>query len=94
MLSVQLLMKMKKNTSIVTLVIMAVVTVLLFWTVISGWGPLHTGAMKNIKTGLDLSGGVSITYEAEDENPREIPRRRSFGSNGKAERECKVNRSG
>ena len=25
--------------------------------------------MKNIKTGLDLAGGVSITYQAKDSNP-------------------------
>ena len=61
---------MKKNTSIVTLVIMAVLTVLLAYTVFFGWGnTFHTGAMKNIRTGLDLSGGVSITYEATEAAP-------------------------
>ncbi len=28
-----------------------------------------TGSAKNIKTGLDLAGGVSITYQAKDSNP-------------------------
>lgn len=61
---------MKKKTSIVTLLIMAVVTVLLGYTVIFGWGDVfHTGTMKNIRTGLDLSGGVSITYEAVEAAP-------------------------
>ena len=61
---------MKKKTSILTLVIMAVLTVLLGYTVIFGWGNIfHTGAMKNIRTGLDLSGGVSITYEATEAAP-------------------------
>ena len=61
---------MKKKTSIVTLVIMAVLTVLLAYTVVCGWGNVfHTGAMKNIRTGLDLSGGVSITYEATEAAP-------------------------
>ena len=61
---------MKKKTSILTLVIMAVLTVLLGYTVIFGWGDVfHTGSMKNIRTGLDLSGGVSITYEATEAAP-------------------------
>ena len=61
---------MKKKQSIVTLVIMAVLTVILAYTVIVGWGDVfHTGSMKNIRTGLDLSGGVSITYEATEAAP-------------------------
>ena len=60
---------MKKKQSIAVLLIMAVVTVLLGYTVIFGWGSKHTGSMQNIRTGLDLSGGVSITYEATEANP-------------------------
>ena len=60
---------MKKRSGIITLVAMLVVTVLMSFTAFKGWGPTGTGAMKNIHTGLDLSGGVSITYEAQDENP-------------------------
>ncbi|MCR4752641.1 MAG: protein translocase subunit SecD [Eubacterium sp.] len=60
---------MKKKQGIATLIIMAVLTVLLAYTVFVGWGEHHTGAMKNIKTGLDLSGGVSITYEAVEAAP-------------------------
>ena len=52
---------MKKKQSIIALVLAAIVTVLLGWTMIKGWGPTGTGSMKNINLGLDLSGGVSIT---------------------------------
>ncbi len=60
---------MKKSTSVVVLILIALLTVLLGYTAIVGWGPTGTGAIRNIKTGLDLSGGVSITYEAKEENP-------------------------
>ena len=60
---------MKKKQSIAILLIMAVLTALLAFTVFVGWGPTKTGAMKNIRTGLDLSGGVSITYEATEAAP-------------------------
>ena len=30
---------------------------------------LHTGSARNINLGLDLAGGVSITYQAKDKNP-------------------------
>lgn len=60
---------MKKKQSIMTLIVTALVTILLGYTVIVGWGPTGTGSMKNIRTGLDLSGGVSITYQAKEDNP-------------------------
>ena len=60
---------MKKRTGIITLIVMIVLTVLAVYTAAVGWGPTGTGAAKNIKTGLDLSGGVSITYESDDANP-------------------------
>ena len=60
---------MKKKQSIIALVLAAIVTVLLGWTMIKGWGPTGTGSMKNINLGLDLSGGVSITYQAVKDNP-------------------------
>ena len=60
---------MKKKQSIAVLLIMAVLTVLLGFSVLAGWGEAKTGAMKNIRTGLDLSGGVSITYEATEAAP-------------------------
>ncbi|MEE8886753.1 MAG: protein translocase subunit SecD [Eubacteriales bacterium] len=60
---------MNKKQSIAVLIVMAIVTVLLGYTVLVGWGEHKTGYMGNIRTGLDLSGGVSITYEATESNP-------------------------
>ena len=60
---------MKKRNGIITFIALVVVTVLAVYTAIAGWGPTGTGAMRNIHTGLDLSGGVSITYEADEDNP-------------------------
>ncbi|MCR4652316.1 MAG: protein translocase subunit SecD [Eubacterium sp.] len=60
---------MKKKQSIAVLLLLVIVTVFLGFTVVQGLGSKHTGAMKNIRTGLDLSGGVSITYEATEEAP-------------------------
>ena len=42
---------------------------LLVYTTAIGWGRSQSGAMENIKLGLDLAGGVSITYQAKEENP-------------------------
>ena len=36
----------------------------LAYTVVFGWGSQKDGSMSGIKLGLDLAGGVSITYEA------------------------------
>lgn len=60
---------MKKKQSIIVLILSLVMTVLLGLTVVRGWGPTGTGSMGNIRTGLDLSGGVSITFQATEENP-------------------------
>ena len=60
---------MKKNRGVLVLIFTVLLTGLLCFTVAVGFGPTGTGAAKNIKTGLDLSGGVSITYEAKEENP-------------------------
>ena len=60
---------MKKNKGILVLVMTVLVTTFLIFTTAVGFGPTGTGAAKNIKTGLDLSGGVSITYETSKENP-------------------------
>lgn len=55
---------MKKNKAVLSLVLTLVLTALLFVTAGIGWGEGATGAAKNIKLGLDLAGGVSITYQA------------------------------
>lgn len=55
---------MKKNKAIAVLVCMALLLGLLTFTAAVGFGPTGTGSAKNIITGLDLAGGVSITYQA------------------------------
>ena len=60
---------MKKSKSILSLLLTVILIVGLGFTVIAGIGKSKTGAMKNIKLGLDLAGGVSITYQAKDKNP-------------------------
>lgn len=51
------------------MILLAVLTVFLGYTAFNGWGPTKTGSISNIKTGLDLSGGVSITYQTVEDNP-------------------------
>lgn len=60
---------MKKNKGIVVLLLTTIITVFLCYTAGVGIGPTGTGSAKNIKTGLDLSGGVSITYQTKESNP-------------------------
>ena len=60
---------MKKSRGILSLIMAAALIVLLGFTTLVGFGKGHTGAMKNIKLGLDLAGGVSITYQVKDDNP-------------------------
>lgn len=60
---------MKKNKGILSLLLTVVLIALFGFTVLVGFGKTGTGAMKNIKLGLDLAGGVSITYQVKDDNP-------------------------
>ena len=60
---------MKKATGAIVIILSLIVTALLIFTAAMGWGPTGTGAARHIKTGLDLSGGVSITYQTSDSNP-------------------------
>ena len=60
---------MNKKKATLTMVIMAVLLGVLLFTAFVGWGPSKTGSIYNIKLGLDLEGGVSITYQAVDDNP-------------------------
>ncbi len=62
---------MRKGRGILSLVVTAVLIALLAFTTIVGFGSSHTGAARNIKLGLDLAGGVSITYQVVEENPTE-----------------------
>ncbi len=55
---------MSKKKSVLSLILIAACIALSAYTALVGWGEKHhTGRAKNIKLGLDLQGGVSITYE-------------------------------
>ncbi len=60
---------MKKKQGVVVLIAAILVLAFLGYTAAVGFGPTQTGSAKNIKTGLDLSGGVSITYQTKESNP-------------------------
>lgn len=60
---------MKKSRGILSLVVTAALIALLAFTTTAGFGKTHTGSARNIKLGLDLAGGVSITYQVKDKNP-------------------------
>ena len=60
---------MKKNTAILTLLLTVLAAVGLIYGAAVGFGETQTGAAKNIKLGLDLAGGVSITYQTVIDNP-------------------------
>ena len=62
---------MKKSRGVLVLIATVLLTAFLVFTAAVGIGPTGTGAAKHIKTGLDLSGGVSITYETSKESPSE-----------------------
>lgn len=61
-------MKSKKTSAIVLIVILAFTVCCGLVTTI-GFGSKHEGKASNIKLGLDLAGGVNITYQANEENP-------------------------
>ena len=61
---------MKKNKAIITLILTVLITVALGYVAIWGIGTEKAGAASGIKQGLDLAGGVSITYQVVgDEEP-------------------------
>lgn len=61
---------MKKNKGVVTLVVTVLVMAALGFVSIWGIGTEKAGSAAGIKQGLDLAGGVSITYQVVgDENP-------------------------
>ena len=62
---------MKKSRGVINLILTVAVICLLGFTSVVGFGATGAGAAKNIKLGLDLAGGVSITYQVKDENPTE-----------------------
>ena len=56
-----------KNKNVLMLFIIFVITGILFYTSYNGYGDGHILSYKNIEKGLDLSGGVYIVYEAQEE---------------------------
>ena len=63
-------MKKNKAKSAFVLVIVLALMVLFGYTAVYGWGETASGSGKSIKLGLDLAGGVSITYQVVgEENP-------------------------
>lgn len=60
---------MKKSRGILNLILIAVLMTVLGFTTVVGWGDGKTGAAKNINLGLDLEGGVSITYQVKGGTP-------------------------
>ena len=60
---------MKKSRAVISLLLVAAISVLMAYTVLIGFGKGHRGSYHNIKKGLDLAGGASITYQAVGEEP-------------------------
>ena len=58
-----------KQKGIILLVATVAVIVLTAFVAVFGIGSKKWGSMSDVKLGLDLAGGVSITYEAVKENP-------------------------
>jgi SecD/SecF fusion protein len=61
--------RMKKKTGILVLVILAVIIGFLGWYTSGVLTNTIKGNQKGLKLGLDLAGGVSITYEADKAHP-------------------------
>ena len=63
-------MKKKKRNSVIGLILLLAMVCFLLYTAVFGIGEDQDGSMENIRLGLDLAGGVSITYQAVgDETP-------------------------
>ncbi|MCI5943199.1 MAG: protein translocase subunit SecD [Eubacterium sp.] len=58
-----------KQRAILTILLVLVVAAVSVYTSAVGLGKQHKGSAKNIELGLDLAGGVSITYEINEKNP-------------------------
>lgn len=58
-----------KRNAVLTILVTIVAAAVCLYTVLVGLGKDHLGSAKNIELGLDLAGGVSVTYEVNEENP-------------------------
>ena len=61
-------MKQNKGKSIVLFIVSLILMVAIGLVAGFGVGKTHTGSAKNITLGLDLKGGVSVTYQIKDED--------------------------
>lgn len=61
-------MKDKRKAILQIFVVLAVIALCAYTTLV-GWTDAHRGSARNIRLGLDLAGGVSITYEAVGDKP-------------------------
>ncbi|MCR4763830.1 MAG: protein translocase subunit SecD [Lachnospiraceae bacterium] len=57
---------MKKSRAVISLIVVILLLAGLGYTAIFGLGSDHSGSLNSIDLGLDLAGGVSITYEVGD----------------------------
>lgn len=62
-------MKNNKGKSLIGLLVVLIVIAACGFVAWRGVDESGQGSARNIKLGLDLAGGVSITYEADEENP-------------------------
>ena len=67
----ELTTKNQKTKGILFIVCFIILSVLASFVVLQGVGRQHKGKASHIKLGLDLAGGVSITYQIKDDNPTE-----------------------
>ena len=56
-----------KKKGVLSLIVIIAVIAFCGYTTLVGLGKQHKGSAQNIRLGLDLAGGVSITYEATKE---------------------------
>ena len=62
-------MKNHKGKNLIGLILILIIIAACGFVSWKGVDESGQGSAKNIKLGLDLAGGVSITYEAAEENP-------------------------
>lgn len=60
---------MRKSRGRVVLILSVILTIFVCYVAAVGIGPTGSGSAQNIHTGLDLAGGVSITYQTKESNP-------------------------
>ena len=58
-----------KKRGIISVIAFALVLAFVIYTAVMGFGADYSGSITDIKLGLDLQGGVSITYQAVGETP-------------------------